>query len=46
MYNASMGGVDIIDQKTAAYWLDHKSNFTFYLFFDLINIAIMNSHIV
>ena len=48
MYNSSMGGVDVIGQKTAAYQLDCKSKFTFYLrmFFDLIDIAIGNSHIV
>ena len=48
MYNASMSGVDVIDQETAAYWLDCKSKFRFYLrmFFDLIDIAIVNSHIV
>ena len=48
MYNASMGGVDVIDQKTAAYQLNCKSKFRFYLrmFFDLIDIAIVNSHIV
>ena len=48
MYNSSMGGVDVIDQKMAVSRLDHKSKFKFYLrmFFDLIDIAIMNSHIV
>ena len=48
MYNSSMSGVDVIGQKTAAYQLDRKSKFTFYLrmFFDLIDIAIVNSHIV
>ena len=48
MYNVSIGGVDVVDQKTAAYWLDCKSKFRFYLrmFFDLIDIAIVHSHIV
>ena len=48
MYDASMGGVDVLDQKTAAYQLDRKSKFRFYLrmFFDFINIAIVNSHLV
>ena len=48
MYNASMGGVDVIDQKTAAYRLDRKRKFRFYfrMFFDLIDIAIKNSPIV
>ena len=43
-----MGGVGIIDQKTAAYPLDRKSKFRFYLrmLFNLIDIAIVNSHIV
>ena len=46
--NASVGGVDVIDQKTAACPIDRKRKFRFYLrmFLDLINIAIMNSHIV
>ena len=48
MYNANIGGVDVIDQKTASYRQDRKSKFRFYLkmFFDLINIAIVNIHIV
>ena len=48
MYNASMGGVDVIDQKTAAYRLSRKSKIRFYwrIFFDLIDIAIVNSYIV
>ena len=48
MYNASMGDVDVIDQKAAAYRLDRKNKLIFYLrmFFDLIDIAIVNSHIV
>ena len=43
-----MGGVDIMDQKTAAYRLDHKSNYHFHLriFFDLIDVTYVNSHIV
>ena len=47
MYNASMGGANFINQKTAAYQLDRKSKFWFYLrmFFDLIDIAIVNSYI-
>ena len=47
MYNASMGGINVINQKTAAYRLDHKSKFRLYLrmIFDLIDIAIVNSHI-
>ena len=48
MYNASMGGVDVIDQKTAACRLSRKSKIRFYwrIFFDLIDIAIVNSYIV
>ena len=48
MYNSSMGDVDDIDQKAAAYRLDCKNKLIFYLrmFFDLIDIAIVNSHIV
>ena len=48
MYNASMGDVDVIDQKAAAYRLDRKNKLIFYLrmFFDLVDIAIVNSHIV
>ena len=48
MYNSSMGDVDVIDQKAAAYRLDRKNKLIFYLrmFFDLIDIAIVNSHIV
>ena len=46
--NARMGRVDVIDKKMAAYRLDRKSKFRFYLtvFFNLIRIAIVNSHIV
>ena len=46
--NASICGLDVIDRKTVAYRLDCKSKFRFFLrmFFDLIDIAIVNSHIV
>ena len=39
-------GLDIMDQKTAAYKLDRKSKHYFYLkmFFDLIDGALVNSH--
>ena len=42
------GGLDIMDQKTATYKLDRKSKHYFYLkmFFDLIDGALVNSHIV
>ena len=48
MYNVSMSGVDVIDQKTAACRLGRKSKIRFYLriFLDLIDIVIVNSHIV
>ena len=48
LYNNGMDGVDVMNQKTAAYRLDRKSNYRFYLkmFFDLIDVAIVNSHII
>ena len=43
-----MGGVDLIDQRTAAYHLGRKSRVRFYLriFFDLMDIACANSFVV
>ena len=43
-----MGGVDLMDQRTAAYQLDRKSSVTFYLriFFDLLYIACVNSFLL
>ena len=48
MYNKGMGGVDLIDQRTAAYHLDRKSRVRFYLriFFDLMDVACANSFVV
>ena len=48
LYNNDMNGVDIVDQKTAAYRIDRKSKYRFYLriFFDLMDVALVNSHIV
>ena len=48
MYNQGMGGVDLIDQRTAAYHLDRKSRVRFYLriFFDLMHVACANSFVV
>ena len=48
MYSHGMGGVDLIDQRTAAYHLGRKSRVRFYLriFFDLMNIACANSFVV
>ena len=48
-YNSGMGGVDLLDQKTAAYKLDHKSSGGRYylkLFFHLMDISVVNSHII
>ena len=48
LYNSSIGGVDLIDQRTAAYRLDRKSSVRFYLhiFFDLMDIACVNSYLI
>ena len=42
-----MDGVDIMNQKTAAYRLDCKSKYRFYLsmFLDLMDVTQVNSHI-
>ena len=48
-YNNSIDGVDLLDQRTAAYKLDRKlSSWRYYvrLFFDLMDIAVVNSHAV
>ena len=48
-YNNGMGGVDLLDQRTAAYKLDRKSSSGCYylrLFFNLMDIAVVNSHVV
>ena len=44
-----MGGVGLLDQKTAAYQLDRKSFGGRYyrrLFFDLMDISVVNSHVI
>ena len=48
MYKQGMGGVDLIDQRTAVYHLDRKSRVRFYLriFFDLMDVACTNSFVV
>ena len=48
LYNNGMSVADIMDQKTAAYRLACKSKYCFYLrmFFDLIDVSHVNSHIV
>ena len=47
LHNSSMGGVDLIDQRTAAYRLDRKRSVRFYLciFFYLMDIACVNSYL-
>ena len=48
-YNSGMGGVDLLDQKTAAHKLDRKSSDGRYylrLFFDLMDISVANLHII
>ena len=46
--NSAMGGVDPMNQRTAAYRLDRKLSVRFYLriFFDLIDIACVNSYLI
>ena len=48
LYNSDMGGIDLMDQSTAAYCLDRKSSVRFYLriFFDLMDIACVNSYLI
>ena len=43
-----MGGVDLKDQRKTNYQFDHRSKFKYYLrvVFDVIDIAITNSHII
>ena len=45
LYNSDIGGVDLLEQRTAAYRLDRKSSLRFYfrIFFDLMDIAYVNS---
>ena len=48
-YNSSMGGVDLLDQKTASYKLGRNSfgrRYYVRLFFDLIDISVVNSHAI
>ena len=46
--NSGMGGVDLMDQHTAAYHLDRRSSVRFYLsiFFDLMDIACVSSCLI
>ena len=48
MYNKGMGGLDLIDQRAAAYHLDRKSTIRFCLriFVELMDVACANSYIV
>ena len=48
MFNQGIGGVDLVDQRTAAYHLDRKPSIRFYLriFFDLVDVACVNAFIV
>ena len=48
LYNSDMGGVDLMDKRTAAYRLDRKSSVIFYLriFFDLMGVAFANSYLI
>ena len=48
MYNKGMSGVDLTDQRAAAYHLDRKSTIRFYLriFFDLMDVACASNYIV
>ena len=48
MYNQGMGGVDLVNQRTAAYHLNRKSSIRFYLriFFNLMDVACVNAFIV
>ena len=47
-YNQFMGGVDLSDQMKVTYEVDRRSKFRFYLrvFFDFLDIAVINSNIV
>ena len=47
-YKSNMGGVDLMNQRTAAYRLDRKSSVNFYLriFFDLMDIACVSSYLI
>ena len=48
LYNSGLGGVDLNDQRTAAYHLDRKPPVRFYLriFFDFMDIACVNSYLI
>ena len=48
LYDSGMGGVDLINRRTAAYRLDQTSSVIFYLriFFHLMHIACVNSYFI
>ena len=48
VYNSDIGGVNLMDQHTAAYYLDRNSSVKFCLciFFDLMDIACANSYLI
>lgn len=48
LYNNNMGGVDLMDQLKSAYQLDRRAKLRFYLrlFFDLFDVALVNSYII
>ena len=48
LYNSKIDGVDLMHQLKAAYQLDRRSKFQFYLqlFFDLFDVALVDSFIV
>ena len=48
MYNSSMGGVDLADQRKETYEIDHRSKYKYYLrlLFDFLDIAISNAYII
>ena len=48
LYNSDMAGVDLMDQRIAAYRLDRKSSVRFHLriLFDLMDIVCVNSYLI
>ena len=48
LYNSSMSGVDVMDQRIATYRLDRKSSVRFYrrIFFELMDILCVNSYLI
>ena len=48
LFNSRMGGIDLMDQRTAAYCLDRNSSVRFYLriFFGLMDITCVKSYLI